>query len=183
MRGHESIMIYRLKRAKFYETRGPYQDVRVPGVMFDIVSIEGIKRYIGDLQYAIKHKGFRGMRQSYQRSDAYKHLKPKLVALNLDSNFTNVWSFQPANTVTYNKGGKEHPTAKPVEIMSRLIEMLSPENGVILDPFGGSGTTALAGLNTNRNVISIEKELEYHETSKKRVNAWHKEPKQDDLFD
>jgi len=183
MRGHESIMIYRNGRAKFYKTKGKYTDVRVPGVMFDIVNIETIKRYISDLHYAIKHGNPRTFKQTYQRHDAYQHLKPRSgTAASEDVNFTNVWSFQPANTATYNKGGKEHPTGKPVDVIVRLIEMLSQENDVILDPFIGSGTTIIAGLKTNRKVIGVEKFRQYHDISQHRINEYLTEPKQHNLI-
>src|SRR5690606_26780035 len=40
-----------------------------------------------------------------------------------------------------------HPTVKPVKLMEYLITLITPPNGIVLDPFLGSGTTALAALN------------------------------------
>ena len=46
-RGHEDVYVYALSRNKdFYTTRGPYEDVKCPGILFDVISIEGIKGYI-----------------------------------------------------------------------------------------------------------------------------------------
>lgn len=65
----------------------------------------------------------------------------------------------------------EHPTQKPINVMETLIKMLTNEGDVVLDPFGGSGTTMLACLNTKRNGVSFEIDPEYYEMSWERVEA------------
>lgn len=69
---------------------------------------------------------------------------------------------------------KKHPTEKPEELMEIMIKNSSNENDVILDPFAGSGTTAIACLNTNRNYILIEKEKEYIDIINKRISEHEK---------
>ena len=64
-----------------------------------------------------------------------------------------------------------HPTVKPIALMEYLIKMVTPKGGIVLDPFAGSGTTGVASKNTNRNYILIEKEPEYIEIIKSRLNA------------
>lgn len=64
---------------------------------------------------------------------------------------------------------KNHPTEKPVPLLSYLIEKLSNENEIILDSFMGSGSTGVACINTDRNFIGIEKDKEYFEIAKKRI--------------
>jgi site-specific DNA-methyltransferase (adenine-specific) len=54
--------------------------------------------------------------------------------------------------------------------MRYLIRMITPENGVVLDCFAGSGTTGLACQLENKYYILIEKELEYYEIAKARLN-------------
>lgn len=54
-----------------------------------------------------------------------------------------------------------HPTVKPIALMEYLVKLVSKENAIILDPFGGSGSTAVACKNTNRNYILIEREADY----------------------
>lgn len=54
--------------------------------------------------------------------------------------------------------------------MERLVEMLTEKNMTVLDPFLGSGTTALACVNTGRNYIGFELSPEYCEISEKRIN-------------
>lgn len=65
----------------------------------------------------------------------------------------------------------EHPCQFPVELVERCVLALTNENGWILDPFGGVGSTAIAALKNNRNVISIEKEKSYCKAAEKRVVA------------
>jgi site-specific DNA-methyltransferase (adenine-specific) len=53
--------------------------------------------------------------------------------------------------------------------LERLVELCTPENALILDPFLGSGTTALACINTNRRFIGCEIDTEYYEIAKARI--------------
>jgi site-specific DNA-methyltransferase (adenine-specific) len=62
-----------------------------------------------------------------------------------------------------------HPTVKPVKLMEYLITLITPPNGIVLDPFLGSGTTALAALNLGRFFIGIELNEEYVEMARRRV--------------
>jgi len=68
--------------------------------------------------------------------------------------------------------GKIHPTEKPVELFQYLIETYTNEGDVVLDSCSGSGTTAIACLNSNRQYICIEKDAEYFEKSKQRVELF-----------
>lgn len=63
-----------------------------------------------------------------------------------------------------------HPTQKPVRVMRWTIQQLKlPPNSLILDPFGGSGTTAIAALREGHRCIIIEKEPAYVEIIRRRV--------------
>ncbi len=62
-----------------------------------------------------------------------------------------------------------HPTVKPIKLMSYLITLGSREGDVVLDPFMGSGTTPLASKNMGRNYIGIEREEEYFKICCARV--------------
>lgn len=63
-----------------------------------------------------------------------------------------------------------HPTVKPVALMTWLVKLVTPPNGVVLDPFLGSGTTGMAARYAERQFIGIEKEAEYVEIAKRRVS-------------
>lgn len=64
-----------------------------------------------------------------------------------------------------------HPTVKPVALMEYLIKLVSREDATILDPFAGSGTTGIACKNLNRNFILIERDKEYSEIARNRVQG------------
>ena len=68
---------------------------------------------------------------------------------------------------------EDHPTQKPLEIIDRIIKASSPENGIILDPFMGSGTTAIACLKNKRNYIGFEINPLYCEIINKRITNFN----------
>lgn len=69
------------------------------------------------------------------------------------------------------KDNSFHPTQKPVALLEYLIKTYTNEGETVLDNCAGSGTTAIACLNTNRNYICIEKEPKYYEIINKRIEA------------
>jgi len=64
-----------------------------------------------------------------------------------------------------------HPTVKPLKLFSYLITLGSRENDIVLDPFVGSGTTAISAKLLNRNFIGIEINPEYANIARKRLSA------------
>lgn len=62
-----------------------------------------------------------------------------------------------------------HPTVKPVDLMSWLVRLVTPPGGTVLDPFLGSGTTAIAAVREGFNWIGIERSPEYVEIAKARL--------------
>ena len=52
-----------------------------------------------------------------------------------------------------------------------FIKLITPSNGIVLDPFGGSGTTAIAAKESGFNYVLIEKEQEYVDIINKRIEA------------
>lgn len=62
-----------------------------------------------------------------------------------------------------------HPTVKPVELMKYLCRLITPPGGIILDPFMGSGSTGKAAILENFNFIGVEKEFDYFNIAKARI--------------
>lgn len=62
-----------------------------------------------------------------------------------------------------------HPTQKPVSLLEYLIKTYTNEKELVLDNCIGSGSTAIAAINTGRNYIGMEKDPEYYEIAKKRI--------------
>ena len=63
-----------------------------------------------------------------------------------------------------------HPTVKPVKLMEYLITLITPPNGIVLDPFIGSGTTGIAAVNLGFNYIGFEISKEYCIIAEKRIS-------------
>lgn len=76
----------------------------------------------------------------------------------------------------------QHPTQKPVKLFKQLIELTTKEGDLVIDPFAGSGTTAVSCLELNRKYICIEKDKEYFGLGKEKIRRWHEENNQKDLF-
>lgn len=169
-RSHESIFIYaRAKAAKYFKTKGSYADVKLAGVLNMTISIEGIDRYIKDLQIKARNgEPTRVRRKNGNRNAVYDYMdlssdrSPEYV------NFTNVWSFLPERQS--NKGDWiDHPTQKPIRLMERAIELLTQDDSTVLDPFAGSGTTLIAARNLGRNFIGCDLEYKYVEIARRRL--------------
>ena len=75
-----------------------------------------------------------------------------------------------------------HPTQKPVALFEYLIKTYTNENDLVLDNCAGSGTTAIACLNTNRQFIVMEKEQKYYNIILKRVGDFNKKFEPQTLF-
>lgn len=65
-----------------------------------------------------------------------------------------------------------HPTVKPIQLMRYLCNLITPENGIVLDPFNGSGTTGCACVIEKYNYIGFEIEEKYVNISNKRMNYY-----------
>ena len=66
--------------------------------------------------------------------------------------------------------GRFHPTQKPLALIEDIIKKHSNEGDLVLDCFSGSGTTAIASYNTNRNFIGCELSKEYYDKTIHRLN-------------
>ena len=68
------------------------------------------------------------------------------------------------------KAGNYHPTVKPTALMQHLIKLITPPNGVVLDPFMGSGSTGKAAALDGFSFIGIDLDPEYVAIAKARID-------------
>lgn len=79
--------------------------------------------------------------------------------------------FYSAKADADDRFGSRHPTVKPVDLMAYLCRLVTPPGGTVLDPFAGSGTTAVACLREGFDCILVEREPEYVADIKARLEA------------
>lgn len=91
------------------------------------------------------------------------------------TSFTNY----PRSIIKFNVERGIHPTQKPVALFEYLIKTYTNPGELVLDNCIGSGTTALACINTGRNYIGIEKDEEYFKVAEKRIAENNKQIKID----
>lgn len=88
----------------------------------------------------------------------------------LGKNPTDYWYYDRVVGGTAAGADKtHHPCQFPVKMIERIVKACSNASEIILDPFGGSGSTAIAALNTGRQSISIEMDASYHEAAQQRL--------------
>jgi site-specific DNA-methyltransferase (adenine-specific) len=80
---------------------------------------------------------------------------------------SDVWT--DIHRIKHNKYRDEHPCQLPVHLLERIILMSTDEKDVVLDPFSGTGTTALAAKRLGRNFIGFELDKEYAQVSENRL--------------
>lgn len=83
----------------------------------------------------------------------------------------------PRDVITFKSDKQKehyHSTQKPVALLEYLIRTYSNENEIILDNCMGSGSTAIACMNTNRTFIGIEKDIDIYTTALNRISKWEK---------
>jgi site-specific DNA-methyltransferase (adenine-specific) len=81
---------------------------------------------------------------------------------------TDLWEIA-APGAGFNASARNHPNEKPIDIMKRLMMLLTDEGDTIIDPFMGSGTTGVACVQTGRNFIGIEIDPTYYAIAEKRI--------------
>ncbi|MXW61430.1 MAG: site-specific DNA-methyltransferase [Acidimicrobiaceae bacterium] len=83
---------------------------------------------------------------------------------------TDVWEIPPASATRVG-----HPAPFPVELPKRLIELYTYRGDLVLDPFMGAGTTAVAALRTGRHYVGFDTDAAYIATAEKRITAEREE--------
>ena len=86
----------------------------------------------------------------------------------------DVWEFplcQGKERIKNDTGRAAHPNQKPMKLISRIVEMASEPGDLILDPFLGAGTTAVAANLLKRKWIGIENNPKYQEIAEKRIES------------
>jgi len=79
---------------------------------------------------------------------------------------TDIW-----RDINFYKEKRVHPTQKPLPLIKRLLLASSNEGDLVVDPFAGSGSTAIASIQLNRNYITIDSDESYYNEVLQRIDA------------
>jgi site-specific DNA-methyltransferase (adenine-specific) len=191
MRVFENIMIYTNGKANYNDIKIPYSDVLKS--MADYVPEDSFFKNINLLENLCKENKIDELKD-FLKNKPIKKLKSKSCG--------SVWKMKETTSSreisTYKKirdGYKiqnlisfcehnhfknyNHPTIKPIKLLTYLINLCSQENELVFDGFSGSGSCAVACIKTNRRFIGCELDNQYFDLACKRIET---ELKQGDLF-
>jgi len=156
---------------------GQMNSKKIPMKAYETISVfykkqptynpQKIKRNEKELK-RLSHKSFEGE----SKNTIYGNIKRKSL-----NRYENKLKY-PTNVISnikcvFNRSSEKvsHPTQKPIKLMEYLIKTYTNEKETVLDFTMGSGTTAIACLNTNRNFIGIELDKAYFEIAQNRINT------------
>lgn len=107
-----------------------------------------------------------------ETEDLYIFWKPGEYVVNknrLNENEWKEWGYRQIWDIPSVRSNDIHPAMFPIELAMRVIRLYTDKDEIVLDPFLGSGTTAIAALKTDREYIGIEKSEKYVRLAKKRI--------------
>lgn len=114
-----------------------------------------------------------------ETEDLYVFWKPGEYTVNrnrLSPNEWKEWGYRQIWEIPSVRSNDIHPAMFPKELASRVIRLYTDKDDIVLDPFLGSGTTALAAIETHRRYIGIEKIEKYFEIAKVNIQSLNNEP-------
>lgn len=109
------------------------------------------------------------------RNEGCEDLEEKPAGCMVGNNILARPNHKGLNNGKFVSANNHHPTVKPTELMRYLCRLVTPKNGIVLDPFMGSGSTGKAAILEGFSFIGIEMNEEYFEIAKRRA----KDGKQD----
>lgn len=131
---------------------------------FNLDAVRIPSKYPGKRHYKGEKKGqLSGNPKGKNPSDVWK-----FVAQEWDKELweiPNVKSNHPEKTI--------HPAQYPIELVERCVLALTNDNDVVLDPYAGVGSSLIAAIKRNRKAVGVDKEREYVEIGKQRINDFY----------
>lgn len=175
-RKHETISIHSIGRKTILRSKVPYEEIRINDDSKVVGDAKRIVSYIRNNDIDVLKKEIdNGL--IYNRKRTHKtHVSTQSgfcscnEAISCINSIKNGCNERDIISVLRDHYSAIHPTQKPVRLIERLLALISCEGDIILDPFSGSASTAIACINTKRNYIGFEIDKEYHELSVKRIN-------------
>jgi DNA modification methylase len=114
-------------------------------------------------------------------------LPPSFKLLQLQSHLPDVWAdlvrMRTLNTTQYAKGREQHVCPFPIDLVQRLITRFTNPGDLVLDPFGGLGTTAVCAVEMGREAYTVELNAQYHGDAVRYLQAAEDAVSAPTLFD
>jgi len=163
--GHEPIVMARKgvnKHLNIDECRIPYADENDRSGWHKTGS-DGSKGYMGTDTFKIRKIGAEEIKERTKNG----RWPANIIHDGLEDDWARY--FYCAKASKKEKGDSGHPTVKPLELVKYLVRLITPKDGIVLDPFAGTGTTGEAAILEGRKYYLIEKTEKYLKDIKKRV--------------
>ena len=113
------------------------------------------------------------MNTSDETKTGYNNIFPSNIITtdNIEESIDNIFLVSKPNKKE-KKEYNTHLSVKPISLISHLIKLFTKEQAIILDPFIGSGTTAIACIESNRNYIGYDINKEYIDITERRIKDY-----------
>ena len=115
------------------------------------------------LNYKYLRKEYEDLQKEYK--DLQKDHNDLRYTFNLQKGYTDVWRYN-----FYKENNNGHPACKPISLMRRIIKTATKKEDVVLDPFMGGGSTAIACRQINRHYIGFEVNQTYCDLANKQLS-------------
>tara|TARA_B100001079_G_scaffold153106_1_gene131297 strand:+ start:1177 stop:2112 length:936 start_codon:yes stop_codon:yes gene_type:complete len=162
---HEPICVARKgvnKELNLDDCRVPYRDENDRSGWHKTGS-DGSKGYMGTDTFKIRKIGAEEIKERTKNG----RWPANIIHDGLEDDWARY--FYCAKASKKEKGDSGHPTVKPLELVKYLVRLITPKDGIVLDPFAGTGTTGEAAILEGRKYYLIEKTEKYLKDIKKRV--------------
>lgn len=113
----------------------------------------------------MRESGYKSRKYTPGQSDGFG----KVTETDIGREVTELYPMNLLSIKSHDPNNNWHPTQKPIALFEYLIKTYTNEGELILDNTAGSGTTAIAAINTNRKWVCIEKEKEYYDKAIERI--------------
>ncbi len=175
---HETISLSTKGKGKIRRVKVPYVEKRVDDLEHIIQDIRRLKGILNNpvalarVLYYVENGRMESMRSAVSKGLTLQSKLPRAYQdVSVIQAITEGLIESSIIRIQAKHKGYIHPTEKPVRLLERLLNLVIAENsgGIVLDPFSGSGSTAVAAKNLGHNFIGFEIDKEYWESSISRL--------------
>ena len=188
LRVHENCVIYSKGKGKVRKRRVPYIEAKEHDIDSIVTDINRLKVVLSNNKELEIVKGYLSSESDEPEVYNLKHADKHMITTgkgmkNSSRCLAVIRSMKIGNTekdiivALPPHHDTIHPTQKPVRLMERIMALISDKGDTVLDPFAGSGSTAVAAINTGRKCIAYEIDDEYYQAASNRLEHHTVQPR------